>query len=89
MTFDELGPMPVWIEVEHQAWPYGAPAAEVTHVETFVRMRAGVGTFIFSDWCALVDLTERRDFEIETGRVVADALAAWKRYAAIQNEAKR
>ncbi len=33
MTFDELGPMPVRIEVEHQAWPYGAAAAEASRLK--------------------------------------------------------
>lgn len=89
MTFNELGPVPVRIEVEHQPWPFCADAAGATHVQTFVRIRDGVGTFTFSDRCALVDLTERRDFEIETGRAVSEALAAWRRYAAIQKEAKR
>lgn len=89
MTFGELEPVPVRIEVEHQAWPYGAKPAEATHVQTFVRIRDGVGTFTFSDRAALVDLTERRDFEIETGRVVAEAIGAWTRYAAIQKEKQR
>lgn len=89
MTFGELGPVPVRIEVEYQTWPYFVKPDEATHVQTFVRIRDGIDTFTFLDRCAFVDLTERRDFEIETGRVVADALAAWQRWPRPQKEAKR
>lgn len=89
MTFGELGPLPRQVEVECRHYPHALPPEAATHVHFDVRIRGRDAAFLFSDRAPLVDLTERRDFEITTGRVVADALAAWLRFEALRREAQR
>lgn len=89
MTIEELGSLPVRVEVEFETYPSFAYPKEATHLQTFVRIRTATGTFTFSDRLALVDIEARRDVEIEAGRAVTEALGAWARYDAIQKEAKR